>query len=96
MIERVPYPIANTGVDWLFSPGTLTYWKSAFFTDLTDAAASVLIECVEHCPSPMTACVIEAIGGEEDLKGAVVYLASDRARYITGSEFVIDAGLLSR
>ncbi|HEV3055188.1 MAG TPA: FAD-binding oxidoreductase, partial [Solirubrobacteraceae bacterium] len=23
MIERVPYPVANTGVDWLFNPGTL-------------------------------------------------------------------------
>src|SRR5205807_8703863 len=30
----------------------------------------------------------------EDVAGAVVFLASDRARYITGSEFVIDAGLL--
>jgi len=32
----------------------------------------------------------------EDVAGAVVYLASDRARFITGSQFVIDAGLLSR
>jgi NAD(P)-dependent dehydrogenase (short-subunit alcohol dehydrogenase family) len=27
---------------------------------------------------------------------AVVFLASDRARYVTGSQFVLDAGLLSR
>jgi len=26
----------------------------------------------------------------------VLYLASDRARYVTGAPFVIDAGLLSR
>jgi SDR family mycofactocin-dependent oxidoreductase len=32
----------------------------------------------------------------EDVAHAVLYLASDRARYVTGSEFVIDAGLLSR
>ncbi len=32
----------------------------------------------------------------EDVAHAVVYLASDRARYITGAPFVIDAGLLSR
>ena len=32
----------------------------------------------------------------EDVAHAVVYLASERARYITGAEFVIDAGLLSR
>jgi hypothetical protein len=31
-----------------------------------------------------------------DVAGAVVYLASDRARFASGSQFVIDAGLLSR
>lgn len=32
----------------------------------------------------------------EDVANAVVFLASDRARFITGSQFVIDAGLLTR
>jgi SDR family mycofactocin-dependent oxidoreductase len=32
----------------------------------------------------------------EDVAEAVLYLASDRARFVTGSQFVIDAGLLSR
>src|SRR2546430_5640436 len=32
----------------------------------------------------------------EDVAAAVVFLASDRARFITGSQFVLDAGLLSR
>jgi NAD(P)-dependent dehydrogenase (short-subunit alcohol dehydrogenase family) len=32
----------------------------------------------------------------EDVAGAVVFLASARARSITGSEFVLDAGLLTR
>jgi SDR family mycofactocin-dependent oxidoreductase len=32
----------------------------------------------------------------EDVVHAVVYLASDAARYVTGSQFVIDAGLLTR
>jgi NAD(P)-dependent dehydrogenase (short-subunit alcohol dehydrogenase family) len=32
----------------------------------------------------------------EDVAAAVVYLISDRARYITGSQFVLDAGLLTR
>jgi SDR family mycofactocin-dependent oxidoreductase len=32
----------------------------------------------------------------EDVANAVVYLASDKARYITGAPLVIDAGLLSR
>jgi len=32
----------------------------------------------------------------EDVANAVVFLASERARYITGSQFVLDAGLLTR
>ena len=32
----------------------------------------------------------------EDVAEAVLYPASDRARYVTGSEFVIDAGLLAQ
>jgi SDR family mycofactocin-dependent oxidoreductase len=32
----------------------------------------------------------------EDVARAVVYLASDAARFITGSQFVLDAGLLTR
>jgi NAD(P)-dependent dehydrogenase (short-subunit alcohol dehydrogenase family) len=32
----------------------------------------------------------------EDVANAVLYLASDRARYVTGAPFVLDAGLLSR
>jgi NAD(P)-dependent dehydrogenase (short-subunit alcohol dehydrogenase family) len=32
----------------------------------------------------------------EDVAAAVVYLVSDQARFITGSQFVLDAGLLSR
>src|SRR5438270_47176 len=32
----------------------------------------------------------------EDVAAAVVYLASDQARFITASQFVLDAGLLSR
>jgi SDR family mycofactocin-dependent oxidoreductase len=32
----------------------------------------------------------------EDVAEAVLYLASDKARYVTGSEFVLDAGLLAR
>ena len=32
----------------------------------------------------------------EDVANAVVFLASERARFVTGSAFVVDAGLLTR
>jgi NAD(P)-dependent dehydrogenase (short-subunit alcohol dehydrogenase family) len=32
----------------------------------------------------------------QDVAEAVLYLASERARFVTGSQFVIDAGLLTR
>ncbi|CAN5655537.1 mycofactocin-coupled SDR family oxidoreductase [soil metagenome] len=32
----------------------------------------------------------------EDVSGMVLYLASDKARYVTGAQFVLDAGLLTR
>jgi len=32
----------------------------------------------------------------DDVAGMVLYLASEKARYITGSQFVLDAGLLTR
>ncbi|MPM92045.1 hypothetical protein SDC9_139179 [bioreactor metagenome] len=32
----------------------------------------------------------------EDVANSVLFLASDKARYITGSQFVLDAGLLTR
>jgi FAD/FMN-containing dehydrogenase len=62
-IEPKSYVEQNRQLDASFPAGALNYWKSAFFTDLTDAAARVLIESFEHCPSPMTACVIESMGG---------------------------------
>ena len=39
---------------------------------------------------------LKRLGEPEDVANAVVFLASDNARYLTGAEFVVDAGLLTR
>ena len=57
------YVDQNRQIDQSFPPGALNYWKSAFFTDLSDDAAQVLIDQFEQCPSPMTFCVLESMGG---------------------------------
>lgn len=63
MIERIPYPQANTGADDLFPPGLLGYWKSAFFSRLSDAAIAVLIDAYERAPTDRCALVIEGFQG---------------------------------
>lgn len=64
LIERVPYPVANTGADWLFEPGMLCYWKSAFFSELSDTAIALLADAFERAPSDKCALIIERFGGE--------------------------------
>jgi FAD/FMN-containing dehydrogenase len=63
MIRRMPYPVVNTGVDWLF-PGALSYWKSAFFSELSHAAVAVLTGAFEQAPSELCALIIEEFHGE--------------------------------
>ena len=38
----------------------------------------------------------ESLGCPEDVARMVVFLASDDARFLTGSEFIVDNGLLAR
>jgi FAD/FMN-containing dehydrogenase len=75
MVGRVPYPVANTGVDWLFQKGTLNYWKSAFFSELTDAAITILIDAFASAPTELCALVIE------DFHGAVTRIDPTATAY---------------
>ncbi|MGH3101384.1 MAG: FAD-binding oxidoreductase, partial [Thermoleophilia bacterium] len=75
MIERMPYPAVNTGVDWLSPAGVLSYWKSAFFSELSDPAVAVMASAFERSPSALCAIVIE------DFHGAVTRVAPTATAY---------------
>jgi FAD/FMN-containing dehydrogenase len=75
LIQRMPYPVVNTGVDWLFPKGALSYWKSAFFSELSDQAVQVMIEAVERAPSELCALAVE------EFHGAVTRVAPTATAY---------------
>ena len=35
---------------------------------------------------------LQRMGTEEDVKGAIAYLASDMSAYVTGQNFIVDGG----
>ena len=63
MIERMPYPQVNTQLDDAFPKGGLNYWKSAFFTELSDDAIHKLVTAFEATPSTECVLVIEHFDG---------------------------------
>jgi FAD/FMN-containing dehydrogenase len=75
MIQRMPYPAVNTGVDWLSPAGVLAYWKSAFFSELSDAAVEVMTRAFERSPSDLCAFVVE------DFHGAVTRVSATATAY---------------
>jgi len=64
LIGPMPYPVINTLLDGAFPKGALNYWKSAFFTELSDAAVRTMVDAFEATPSQMSGMVIEHFHGE--------------------------------
>jgi FAD/FMN-containing dehydrogenase len=64
LVQPMPYPAVNTMLDDAFPRGALNYWKSAFLTELSDAAVRTMIEAFEAAPSIMSGIVIEHFHGE--------------------------------
>ncbi len=63
LVQRMPYPVVNTLLDPFFPRGALNYWKSAFFSDLSDTAAEVLVEAFKNSPTAMCALAVEHFHG---------------------------------
>jgi FAD/FMN-containing dehydrogenase len=58
LIQPMPYPVINAGSDAGYPKGAFNYWKSAFFTDLSDAALEIMVDALHRCPSPMSGLAI--------------------------------------
>jgi hypothetical protein len=63
LVGPMPYPVVNTLLDGGFPKGALNYWKSAFFTELTDAAVQTMVAAFEAAPSIMSGMIIENFHG---------------------------------
>ena len=63
LVQPMPYPVINTLLDGAFPRGALNYWKSAFFTELSDAAVQTMISAFEAAPSIMSGMMVEHFHG---------------------------------
>jgi hypothetical protein len=62
-VGPLPYSVLNTVIDEAFPKGALNYWKSAFATELSDAAIETAVDRFAACPSPQTLCIFEHFHG---------------------------------
>jgi FAD/FMN-containing dehydrogenase len=63
-IGPMPYSVVNTLLDGGFPKGALSYWKSSFLSELSDAAIDTAVAQFANCTSsPMSAIVFEHFHG---------------------------------
>jgi FAD/FMN-containing dehydrogenase len=62
-VGPVGYEQLNTALDASFPKGALSYWKSNFLTELSDAVIDTMIDCFTRCPTPMSQFLIEHLHG---------------------------------
>ena len=62
-VGPVPYTAVQTMVDAGFPAGAQNYWRSHFLTDLTDEGIDILVDHFNRVTSPMSAVLVEDLGG---------------------------------
>ncbi|MDT0353922.1 FAD-binding oxidoreductase [Pseudonocardia charpentierae] len=62
-IGPVPYTDWQRGPDSGFPPGRLHYWKAGWLRDLTDAAITTLLDCLQTMPSSFSGIGLQHMGG---------------------------------
>jgi FAD/FMN-containing dehydrogenase len=58
LVQHMPYPVINTLSDAGYPRGAFNYWKSAFLSELSDAALEIMVDALYRCPSPMSGLAI--------------------------------------
>jgi FAD/FMN-containing dehydrogenase len=59
----MPYRQVQRLVDPLFPSGVCQYWKSSFLVRIDDDALDTIVAHAETIPSPLTAVIVEQLGG---------------------------------
>jgi FAD/FMN-containing dehydrogenase len=54
LVQPMPYPVMNTLLDDAYPRGAFNYWKSAFLSELSDAALEAMVDALQRAPSPMS------------------------------------------
>ena len=79
LIQPMPYPAINTLSDAGYPKGAFNYWKSAFFTELSDAPLEIMIDALHRCPSRMSGLGIVPYLGAVNRVGATATAFAHRA-----------------
>ena len=62
-VGPMPYPVMNTILDAGYPRGALNYWKSTFFSELSDDVIDICVESFESVPSTMSGLFFEHFHG---------------------------------
>lgn len=84
----------NIRVNSIHPGNTHTHMMEQEWQDMVDQGRAESIEKARQFYMDMQ--VLQDIGQPEDLGAMVLFLASDAAKFITGSEFVVDGGLTAQ
>jgi FAD/FMN-containing dehydrogenase len=63
MVGPTPYVALQRIMDEAFAPGSAVYWRSHFLSGLPDEAIAILVAGANAAPSPLSAVLIEHLGG---------------------------------
>jgi FAD/FMN-containing dehydrogenase len=74
-VARMPYTAQQAMLDEGFPSGLQVYWKSHFLTGLDDAAIDILVDHFGRITSPLSAILVEHLGG------AVARVGSDETAF---------------